>query len=227
MKTVSHKHDYLSKHFAQHLSAVSSDISPEQINTLWQDIALRYGEPKRAYHTLNHIEQLLLQLESIQHVLSEPHIIALALYYHDVIYDPTGSNNEQKSAEYAVKALSPYINNEKCQHINALIMMTANHQIDKLIDSDKYNDAAYLLDMDLSILGAPWSTYEQYAQAVRQEYVNVSDDNYRDGRIAVLKGLLAHPRLYLTDYYHKQLEDQAHDNIKREVNSLLRSHLYK
>lgn len=220
MKTVSYKHDELGKCFTQHLSAMTSAISPKQIDRLWQDIVTHYGEPQRAYHTLNHIEQLLVEFESIKHHLSEPHIIALALYYHDVIYDPTRSDNELQSAEFATDALSPYLSQEQCQQIYALIMMTANHQIDALIDSDKYNDAAYLLDMDLSILGAPWSAYEQYAKAIRQEYNHVADDNYRDGRTAVLQGLLAHPKLYLTDHYYEQLETQARANIKRELTLL-------
>ena len=220
MKTVSNKHDELGKCFAQHLSTMTSDISPKQIDRLWQDIVTRYGEPQRAYHTLNHIEQLLVQLENINHILSEPHITALALYYHDVIYDPTRSDNELQSAELATDALSSYLSPEQCQQIYALIMMTANHQIDTLVDSDKYNDAAYLLDMDLSILGAPWSAYEQYAKAIRQEYAHVADDNYRDGRTAVLQGLLAHPKLYLTDHYYNQLETQARNNIKRELTLL-------
>ena len=220
MKTVSNKHDELGKCFAQHLSTMTSDISPKQIDRLWQDIVTRYGEPQRAYHTLNHIEQLLVQLENINHILSEPHITALALYYHDVIYDPTRFDNELKSTEFATDALGPYLSTEQCQHIHVLIMMTANHQIDMLVDRDKYNDAAYLLDMDLSMLGAPWSAYEQYAKAIRQEYAHVADDNYRDGRTAVLQGLLAHPKLYLTDHYYNQLETQARNNIKRELTLL-------
>ncbi|WP_372887788.1 hypothetical protein [Psychrobacter sp.] len=220
MKTVSNKHDELGKCFAQHLSTMTSAISPKQVDRLWQDIVTRYGEPQRAYHTLNHIEQLLVEFENIKQVLSEPHIIALALYYHDVIYDPTRSDNELKSAEFAIDVLSPYLSTEQCRQIRALIMMTANHQLDTLIDSDKYNDVAYLLDMDLSILGVPWSTYKQYAKAIRQEYKHIADDNYRDGRTAVLQGLLAHPKLYLTDHYYDQLETQARDNIKRELTSL-------
>ncbi len=210
-------HEDLSKYFAQHLSAIGNDILPQQIELLWQNIAVRYTEPQRAYHTLDHIEQLMIQLENIKPFLSKPDTIALALYYHDIVYDPTRSDNEQKSAEYAVEALSPYLSSTRCQDIYALIVMTADHQIDESINSVKYNDAAYLLDMDLSILGAHWSAYEQYTQAVRQEYAHVTDDNYRDGRNAILKGLLAHPRLYLTDYYHGRLEAQARHNIEREI----------
>ena len=207
----------LSNHFYLCLSALSSDVTPDNAKSLWRAIFIHYGKPKRAYHTLRHIEQLLAQFDNIKHHLTAPNIVALTLYYHDVIYEPERSDNEQKSAEYAVAALSPYLNTEQCQDIYALIMMTADHQLNTLADSNKNNDAAYVLDMDLSILGASWSAYQQYAQTVRQEYAHVSDTNYRDGRTAVLKGLLAHPKLYLTDYYRERLENQARDNINREI----------
>ena len=210
----------LEKYFSMHLSALNDAITSAAITALWQDIAARYNEPQRAYHTLKHIQQLFEQLDQIKDKLYEPHIIALALYYHDVTYDPRRSDNELKSAEYAVEALSHYLSAEQCQHIYALIMMTATHQPHKLADEDKSSDAAYLLDMDLSILGAPWSEYQQYAQAVRQEYAHVTKVNYRVGRITVLQKLLTHTTLYLTDYYHSRLEEQARDNIKREISFL-------
>ena len=210
----------LEKYFSMHLSALNNAITSAAITALWQDIAARYNEPQRAYHTLKHIQQLFEQLDQIKDKLYEPHIIALALYYHDVIYDPRCSDNELKSAEYAIEAVKDYLSAEQCQHIYALIMMTATHQIDKLADEDKISDAAYLLDMDLSILGGSWSEYQQYAQAVRQEYAHVTKLNYRVGRIAVLQKLLTHTTLYLTEYYHARLEEQARDNIKREISFL-------
>ena len=210
----------LEKYFSMHLSALNDAITSAAITALWQDIAARYNEPQRAYHTLDHIQQLFVQFEQIRHALHEPHIIALALFFHDVIYDPKRSDNELKSAEYAVEVLKDYLSAEQCQYIYALIMMTATHQINKSVDEDKISDAAYLLDMDLSILGGSWSEYQQYAQAVRQEYAHVTKLNYRVGRIAVLQKLLTHTTLYLTDYYHSRLEKQARDNIKREISFL-------
>ncbi|WP_201628262.1 hypothetical protein [Psychrobacter maritimus] len=210
----------LGKLFEWHLTAINNAIEPAILIALWQDIAVRYNESQRAYHSLQHIQQLFTQFEQIKHHLNKPHIIALALFYHDVIYAPTRSDNELKSAEYAVDSLSPYLTAEQCQYIYALIMMTASHQIadiDEGSDKARKSDAAYLLDMDLSILGASWPEYEQYAQAVRQEYAHISNIDYRVGRIAVLKGLLAHPTLYLTDYYSTRLETQARENIKREI----------
>ncbi|WP_413191118.1 hypothetical protein [Psychrobacter sp. AT9] len=220
MNDVSHVTSDLGQHFAMHLSAIANDIDRVEVEMLWQAAATRYNEAHRAYHTLHHLKQLFAQFEQVKHNLYEPHIIALALYYHDVIYEPTRADNELKSADYAVEALQKYLSAEQCQHIYALIMMTATHQLDKLTDDDKRSDAAYLLDMDLSVLGAAGSEYELYASAVRKEYAHVPVTDYCIGRTAVLKGLLAHPRLYLTDYYFERLEKQARDNIKRELTSL-------
>lgn len=210
----------LENYFSMHLSALNNAITSAAITALWQDIAALYNEPQRAYHTLDHIQQLFVQFEQIRHALHEPHIIALALFFHDVIYDPKRSDNELKSAEYAVEVLKDYLSAEQCQHIYALIMMTATHQINKSANENKISDAAYLLDMDLSILGAPWSEYQQYAQAVRYEYMHVAKEDYRTGRIVVLEKLLAHSTLYLTEYYYGRLEELARDNIKREVSLL-------
>lgn len=214
--------DSLGERFVQQLSALNADIKLGVCQALWHDIAEHYDETARAYHTLRHIQQLFTQFDHVKHRLDEPHIIALALYYHDVIYDPTRSDNEAKSAEHAADKLGCYLSTEQCARIQSLIMMTATHQLNDInneidnIDSD----AAYLLDMDLSILGATWSEYEHYAQAVRQEYAHVDINAYRNGRIAVLESLLAHPRLYLTDDYYDRLEQQARQNIQCEIKSL-------
>ncbi|MGO3045159.1 MAG: HD domain-containing protein [Psychrobacter celer] len=207
----------LSQCFEKHLlSATNSDIKPATVHALWQDIATRYNEKQRAYHTLRHLQQLFGQFELIKHKLNEPHIIALALFYHDVVYDPLRTDNERKSAEYAVQVLDKYLTSKQVKRIYDLIMMTADHQLTEHVDLD----AAYLLDMDLSVLGASWPEYEEYAKSVRQEYAHVAKVAYRVGRTQVLKGLLAHPRLYLTDYYYQRLEAQARKNIRRELTLL-------
>ena len=104
----------------------------------------------------------------------------------------------------------------QCQRIYDLIMMSAEHQLYDATDTD----GAFFLDMDLSILGVEWCAYDQYAQAIRQEYAHVSVADYQAGRTTVLKELLAHSRLYLTDYYHQRLQMQARENIQREISLL-------
>lgn len=206
----------LGKRFEQHLFTMGSNVSPAVAQALWQNIATHYNEPVRAYHNLSHLQQLFIQLEQVKNHLKQPHIIALAFFYHDVIYNPLRTDNELKSAEYAIKKLSPHLTAEQCQRIYQLIMMTADHQLDDARDSD----GAFLLDMDLSILGTDWLEYKKYAQAIRQEYAHVPLADYKVGRAKVLTGLRDRPRLYLTDYYYQRLEKQARENTKHEVNLL-------
>lgn len=205
--------DFLKSQFAEHLSTLANKDNLEEIGELWQDIAKRYRDPTRAYHTLQHLQQLFTQFEKVKYELQQPSIIALALFYHDVIYDPKRTDNELKSTEYAQEVLKSCVTAESIERVSELIMMTADHKL-----ADKTDlDAAYLLDMDLSVLGASWLEYEQYAKAVRQEYSYVSEVNYRVGRAKVLNALLEHPRLYLADYYYQRLEIQARENIAHEI----------
>lgn len=76
------------------------------------------------------------------------------------------------------------------------------------------------LDLDLAILGASSSEYDEYTAQIRQEYIYYSGEDYRAGRKAVLKGFLARERLYFTDYFHQLYEIEARQNIQREIDSL-------
>lgn len=77
-----------------------------------------------------------------------------------------------------------------------------------------------LLDLDLAVLGASSSEYDEYAAQIRQEYIHYCWEDYRAGREAVLKRFLARERLYFTDYFFKLYEVQARQNLQREIHSL-------
>ena len=76
------------------------------------------------------------------------------------------------------------------------------------------------LDLDLAILGASSSEYDEYVAQIRKEYIYYSWEDYRAGRNAVLRGFLTRQRLYFTDYFHKLYEIEARQNIQREIDSL-------
>jgi len=58
----------------------------------------RYGEPGRAYHTLQHIGEGIGHLKTGRSVAPE---IPIAWWFHDAIYDPRRQDNEDKSAAWA------------------------------------------------------------------------------------------------------------------------------
>jgi len=68
---------------------------------LWSEIEISYSNKKRHYHTLQHLDNLLLQLVPLKSEIKNWDTILFSLYYHDIIYNSLKSDNEEKSAQVA------------------------------------------------------------------------------------------------------------------------------
>lgn len=203
------------------------DKSNTWIQALWQEISDRYTEQHRYYHTLTHIVSLLNHLDIHQSNINNVDAVELAIWYHDIIYDPIRSDNEQKSADYFKQSLQSRLLNSLIDQVVSLIIMTAKHQVSTQLDKDNHKeiserDAKYFLDMDLAILGIDWPNYHTYTEHIRLEYAHVNDNAFREGRKTVLAGFLERERLYFTDDFYQKYEQRARHNIKREIKLLSR-----
>jgi len=74
-------------------------------------------------------------------------------------------------------------------------------------------DEALLVDIDLAILGADAARFAQYQAQIRREYAHVAEPEFRDGRSAVLAGLLARDPIYRTPRLRDELEARARTNL--------------
>lgn len=178
----------------------------------WGDVVARYREPVRAHHTLEHVEEVLATLGDLG--VDDPAAL-LAAVLHDVVYDPTRSDNEEASARYASRALAhldPAVVSRTCE----LVLATKAH--DACGAGDR--PCAALLDADLAILAAPAERYDRYAAAIRREYAHVPEEVFRSGRREVLEGFLRRDRLFLTDTLHGRLDAPARANLCRELTRL-------
>ena len=175
----------------------------------------RYREPHRTYHSLEHITACLAHLDRHWHALEHPQTAALALWYHDAIYDTRRQDNEARSADLAREELSALgIDAAQCEDIHRLIMVTRHPS------QPHNNDACYLLDIDLAILGSSPTTFAHYEQQVRQEYHWVPEHLYCEGRGKLLQSLLAAPYLYHTEAFRSSHEAQARTNLSHSVRQL-------
>ncbi|MEQ8557198.1 MAG: hypothetical protein RIB03_02685 [Henriciella sp.] len=71
---------------------------------LLEKLKARYGEPQRHYHTWDHITALKRHYHGMAESWHRPEPVLWALYWHDAIYDPTRTDNEELSdvrKEYA------------------------------------------------------------------------------------------------------------------------------
>lgn len=201
---------------AWHETARNVGMSEADVDAAWQDLARRYGEPGRAYHTLTHIGAMLAVANEFAGTATDPLALRLAIWFHDAIYDAQRTDNEAESARYArgvleTAALPP----STLAAVERLILATKTHEA-----APDDPDAALLLDADLAVLGAAPADYDRYAQAIRKEYAWVPDDRYREGRHKVLNSFLERPRLYHTPALYERLEQAARANLTRESEAL-------
>lgn len=172
-------------------------------------LVTHYGEAHRHYHTLAHINACLSWLDQVSNLVEDKQALELAFWFHDVIYDPKRSDNEEQSAQYARGVLpSLGIVQEQVDKVAHLILLTKHPA------NPSTNDEKYLLDIDLAILGSEPSIYRQYEQWILSEYSHVPDDLYRYGRRGVLAGFLGESPVYETEFFHERLENRALNNIK-------------
>ena len=181
----------------------------------WQCIASRYSEGHRHYHTLDHIAACLRWLDQVRNHLDDSRTVELALWFHDLVYNPRRQDNESISAEYAVSTLSLLKESRAVRDAVKDLILVTRHPSHPVTP-----DQSWMVDIDLAILGAAAERYDTYAQQVRQEYIHVPEPAFRMGRKAVLQSFLAEPSLFHTDFFRTRLEAQARDNIARELANL-------
>lgn len=171
-----------------------------------------YTAPGRYYHDLAHIEDCLAVLAGVGDLSTAEHeILTEAIWWHDVVYDPTRSDNEELSAELAEAKLRPDLR----QEVGRLIRLTKTHRVEP---SDRLG--AILVSIDLSTLGAEPARYDAYAAAIRREFAHVADDDYRAGRAKVLREFLSRPVIFPDAGLAARYDRQARDNVARELASL-------
>ncbi len=181
----------------------------------WKKIINAYSDKSRYYHNVSHLENMFDHLHLVRDKIKNWDAVLFALYYHDIIYDTHKSDNEKRSAEFAVKQMKNLcVPLEIINLCYDLIINTQSHQ--KQIDND---DSNYFIDSDLSILGQD-IMYGSYCLFIRLEYQNFSDEVYNAGRIKVLQSFLNREHIFHTDYFHSKYENNARKNIEKELTIL-------
>jgi predicted metal-dependent HD superfamily phosphohydrolase len=191
--------------------------SPRDIYPQFDRLVQLYSEPHRHYHTLEHIAEMLKIVGRLSSQCENPLAVQLAVWWHDAVYDPTKNDNESLSADLAGEMLPALgVDAMTVNNVQRLILATAHFTAERNGDAD----TDVLLDADLAILGAAEARYDRYAAAIRQEYANVPQADYRIGRAKVLQHFLAMPRIYRTAVMFAEGEKPARVNLERELRGL-------
>lgn len=186
----------------------------------------RYREPQRAYHTIEHVGEVLAciaRLVTAGEPVEDLWAVRAAAWFHDAVYDPVGEANEEASARLAVTVLRSWgVPPRRLQQVEALVLLTAHHR-PRDTHGVPLSDAVLLVDADLWVLAAPARRYDAYVRAIRHEYGHLDDETFTSGRRAFLDAMLARPRIFSTAAMAAS-EAAARHNMGRERERLAGRH---
>lgn len=181
-----------------------------------------WSAPHRHYHGPRH---LLAVLDAVQSFQPERAFV-LAAWFHDVVYDPTRSDNEAESARWMERLTAPLVQDGTVDGADldlALRMVLATASpLEPLLNDSGGAAIARFLDADFQIFASLPAEYDRYLAEVRQEYAFVPDEAFRLGRRAFLEKLDAavEKRGFFFREASPFAEGLALENLRRERESL-------
>ncbi|MDP4024612.1 hypothetical protein Q8W71_18460 [Methylobacterium sp. NEAU 140] len=195
----------------------SRTIGPTGAEAAWRALDAGYGAAGRHYHGWGHVADLLAGHDAVRALPDfaglDHDALALAIVFHDAVYDTGRADNEARSADL-LAAHAGDAAAEAVRAAMAMIRATAAHE------PGADPATRLMLDLDLAVLGAQPPVYAAYAAAIRREYGAVPEAAWRLGRAGVLGRFLARPRLYGTAHFRDRLETAARANLAAEAATL-------
>ena len=175
----------------------------------------RWDEPQRKYHTLQHLDECLALFDRDRALAEHPGEVAIAVWFHDAVYDTSRHDNEAASADWARRVLTQAgAADDIVGRVHALIMATCHHEVPAT------PDARLLVDIDLAILGAAPARFDEYERQIRDEYAFVPESRFREKRGEILRGFLERKALFSTPAYEARLDAPARANLARAIAAL-------
>ena len=181
-------------------------------HSIFRHLVASYSESSRVYHTAEHILDCLAQLDLTRALAQRPDEVEVGLWFHDVVYLPGASDNEEQSAQLAQTALAASsVPQETSRRVAALVLATRH------LTLPPEPDAQLLCDIDLSIMGRDPETFDRFERRIRGEYAWVPEPVYRSSRAEVLSGFLRRRSIYLTAHFRDRYEVPARQNLHRLI----------
>jgi len=151
----------------------------------------KYNEPQRFYHTTQHLAEVIAYLNE---AVKDDELF-LAAVYHDAVYDPKATDNEERSANLFLEhSKDSSLTKEQKSNIRQLILDTKTHKA----STDK---SQLLIDADLNILNQPFNKLIEFEHQIFREYQFVDYTLYKEKRVEILEKLNRNGKLdHLIEY---------------------------
>jgi len=152
-----------------------------------------WNEAHRSYHNLNHLNDLISQINENKSNFSEKEYekLMLVAIFHDIVYDPSSSTNEEDSANFLMEC-SVDKNNIDILDVEKMILDTKTHT-----SSNKLSEAFNSYDMN--IVERDFELLLEWENGISEEFSVYPKEQYKEGRLKFLESLL--------DKYHNNTEN--------------------
>lgn len=147
-----------------------------------------WNSKNRHYHNLNHLNDLISQidrdLENDTSSMSENiyEKLVLTALFHDIIYESTQNDNEERSAELFLSMCVEKNNSDIVDIYNA-ILDTKKHDGNTTL-SERFNR------YDMGILESDYERMLSWEEGIFEEYRVFGNETYKDGRLKFLNSML-------------------------------------
>jgi predicted metal-dependent HD superfamily phosphohydrolase len=186
------------------------------------------SKPDRLYHGVGHLELLWRRhrLYSAGAGLADraiDRLVACAIAYHDSVYDHSRSDNEDRSAEFWLRASAgSSVDDADRQWVAQTIRATKDHLAYAPEARPANAEArlrerarAWVIDLDLTPLGEPPDVFDKNARLLRAESGHLSDEAWEEGIRVFRQRFLAAPRIYRFPELAAIYESSARRNLAR------------
>jgi predicted metal-dependent HD superfamily phosphohydrolase len=202
----------LSRRFSELLRRLGGTGDPQP---LAEAVLAAWAEPARRYHNLDHLRDCLTELDRAPADGADRNRVEAAVWFHDAIYDPRARDNEERSAEWARRALVELgVPSAVVDDVARLVRLTGH------AGPTPDPSGRLLCDIDLAILGREPRAFDTYDRHIREEYAWVPEPDFRAERAGVLAGLLSRSPLYQTEHFRGLYETAARKNLSRALQQL-------
>ena len=142
-----------------------------------------WNESHRHYHNLNHLNDLINQINENKSKYSgkEYEKLMLAAIFHDCVYDPMSSTNEEDSANLFIECCQDKSNSDVLE-VKQMILDTKTHESTTNL-SESFNN------YDMSIVERDFDQLLDWENGIAEEY-KAYGDFYKGGRLKFLESLL-------------------------------------
>jgi predicted metal-dependent HD superfamily phosphohydrolase len=191
------------------------DSTTDESSIIHQNLIKSYSELQRHYHTLTHIAHCLSLFDKISAELQNPEALELAIWFHDVIYKPGATDNEQLSADQFMALSNGKFSDQLRDTVYQHIMATVH-------DGSEFEnaDTNYMLDIDLSSFGRPWPEFIRDSDNLRLEMGDLSDEIFYKKQASFQDRLFSRPRFFRSKYFYDHFESQARQNRRDYIKAI-------